>query len=152
MGGWLCWACLKPGGSLLQPPPALPEPGPCAACPPSPFVPEESGGGRPTSPWPGTSLNPHSASTPPFSEAAQPACSSSHSSKPDRARPTSLGNVGATWGCRTLPPPTQNPGPHPLAQLPVENLWSLLKKPCPLCCLLPVSPYNLPAPFNVIIF
>lgn len=42
--------CLKPRGSLLLPPPALPEPGPCAACPPSPFVPEEGGGGRPTVP------------------------------------------------------------------------------------------------------
>lgn len=38
--------CLKPRGSLLLPPPALPEPGPCAACPPSPFVPEKGGGAR----------------------------------------------------------------------------------------------------------
>lgn len=32
--------CLEPRGSLLLPPPALPEPGLCAACPPCPFVPQ----------------------------------------------------------------------------------------------------------------
>lgn len=42
--------CLEPRGSLRLPPPALPEPGPCAACPPCPFVPKADGGGRPTVP------------------------------------------------------------------------------------------------------
>lgn len=42
--------CLEPRGSLLLPPPALPEPGPCAACPPCPFVPMAGRGGRPTEP------------------------------------------------------------------------------------------------------
>lgn len=42
--------CLEPRGSLLLPPPALPEPGPCAACSPCPFVPKAGGGGRPTEP------------------------------------------------------------------------------------------------------
>lgn len=42
--------CFEPRGSLLLPPPALPDPGPCAACPPCPFVPKAGGGGRPTAP------------------------------------------------------------------------------------------------------
>lgn len=42
--------CLEPRGRLLLPPPALPEPSPCAACPPCPFVPKAGGGGRPTVP------------------------------------------------------------------------------------------------------
>lgn len=52
VGGWMAGPglCLNPRGSLLLPPPALPEPGPCAACSPCPFVPEEGGGGRPTVP------------------------------------------------------------------------------------------------------
>lgn len=42
--------CLEPRGSLLLPPPALPEAGPCAAYPPCPFVPKAGRGGRPTVP------------------------------------------------------------------------------------------------------
>lgn len=42
------------------------------------------------------------------------------------------------------PLPTQNPGHYRLAQLPAEILWSLPKKPCPLCCLLAISPYTPP--------
>lgn len=51
-GGWAAalGLCLEPRGSLLLPPPALPDPGPCAACPPCPFVPKAGGGGRPTVP------------------------------------------------------------------------------------------------------
>lgn len=51
-GGWAAalGLCLEPRGSLLLPLPALPEPGPCAACPPCPFVPKAGGGGRPTVP------------------------------------------------------------------------------------------------------
>lgn len=45
------WACvLSPKGACSCRPPALPEPGPCAACPPCPFVPKAGGGGRPTMP------------------------------------------------------------------------------------------------------
>jgi len=51
-GGWAAMLalCLEPRGSLLLPPPALPEPGPCAACPPCPFVPMAGRGERPTVP------------------------------------------------------------------------------------------------------
>lgn len=95
---------------------------------------------------PGTSLNPHSASTTSLFPGSTSGLFFLHSSEPDRAKPTSLGNVGAIWGCGALPPPNSESWPHPLAQLPVESLWSLPKKPCPLCCLLPVSPYNLSSP------
>lgn len=68
-GGWaaVLGLCLKPRGSLLLPPPALPEPGPCAACPPCPFVPK-AGARQAEAEGPpcqrlGISLNPHSAGT-----------------------------------------------------------------------------------------
>lgn len=53
---------------------------------------------------PGTSLNPHSASTTSLFPGSTSGLFFLHSSEPDRAKPTSLGNVGAIWGCGALPP------------------------------------------------
>jgi hypothetical protein len=108
--------------------PALPESGPCTACPLRPFVPKAGGGGGEAHlcQRPGISLNPHSASISlSLRQHIRLILPSSSSLGGQRLVPaaTSLKSVGATqgWGTFCCPPFPQDPGSCHLAQLPAEN-------------------------------
>lgn len=148
--------CLEPRGSLLLPPPALPEPGLCAACPPCPFVPQ---GRRRWKAHCARGLAPALTLTLP----APCPCPQGRTSgslscrflgalegRPSSPVATSLGNVGTTlgWGplCdHPIPPRVLSPLPPGTAySCRKTNLWSLPEKPCLLCCLFPVPPVPCP--------
>lgn len=145
-GGWaaMLGLCVEPGGSLL-PPPALPQPGPCAACLPCPsFVPKAGGGGRPTVPEAGQpALTLTLPAPPPFPRGST---SGFFSPFPWSLRGQilipSLLLLWGMWvqprvgGCFS-PPSPWDPSLQPSGTAPCKkpNLWSLPEKPCPLCCL-----------------
>lgn len=109
--------CLEPRGILLLPPPALPEPGPCAACPPAPLSPWQAEALGPPCQRPGASLNPCSASTSSLSRRQHSwvilrllfrgACEG-RSAFPVTAAP--LGTVGADPGSGASPLAPSHPG------------------------------------------
>lgn len=124
--------CLVPRGSLLLPPPALPEPG---RVPPAHRAPlcSGSGGGRRTVPELGTALT--LTLLHPFPGQRSGFLPWSLRGRSSSSVATSLGNMGATqgWGPLFSPPPTQDPSPAPGTAASCKNTpLSPPDKPCPL--------------------
>lgn len=130
--------CLELRGSLLLPPPALPEPGPALPAHRSPLSSRQAEAGGPPCQRPGTSLNPHPAGTPPSAGGGTsgllcPCCPwSLRGQIPVPHRHFSGGSERSPgWGA-SAHPCRLGCSPRLVAQLLQKSRpWSPRKKPCP---------------------